>query len=309
VVIPTRGRPELLERCLVAVAGQDNLPDGYEVIVVNDGECAEHQAGVQGETPVRCLRSGGQGPAAARNRGWQAAQAEIIAFTDDDCVPCPGWLRAGLAAFEDGVAGVSGRITVPQRDSPTDYERNVARLEHAEFVTANCFYRREVLAVVGGFDEHFPLAWREDTDLYFTLLERGAALRWAPDAMVIHPVRPAPFGVSLKEQRKSVYNALLYRKHPALYRERLDLPVRRYYPMAGALCGALMMVLAGHRRLAALPAAIWLVLTGRFCAQRLQGTAHSARHVVEMAATSSLIPPLALFWRIWGALKFRVWFL
>jgi hypothetical protein len=126
---------------------------------------------------------------------------------------------------------------------------------------------------------------------------------------VIHPVRSDPFGVSLKEQRKSVYNALLYRKHPALYRERLILPVRRYYPMAGALYGALILVLAGHRRPAALPAAIWLVLTGRFCAQRLQGTSHSARHVAEMAVTSSLIPTLALFWRIWGALRFRVWLL
>ena len=56
-------------------------------------------------------------------------------------------------------------------------------------------------------------------------------------------------------------------------------------------------------------AAVWLVLTGRFCARRLRGTSHAPRHVAEMVVTSALIPPLCVFWRLFGALKHRVVFL
>ena len=97
-----------------------------------------------------------------------------------------------------------GRIVVPVPHRPTDYERDAARLAAAEFVTANCFYRRDALAAAGGFDERFTAAWREDSDLFFTLLECGARLTHAPDAVVVHPIRPARWGVSLAQQRKSM---------------------------------------------------------------------------------------------------------
>src|SRR5205814_3961226 len=117
---------------------------------------------------------------------------EIIAFTDDDTIPASDWLQRGLDAFsEPDIAGVAGRVVVPLSDSPTDFERNMAGLERAEFATANCFYRREVLAAVGGFDERFTAPWREDADLFFTLLERGCRLERAPDAVVVHPARRA----------------------------------------------------------------------------------------------------------------------
>lgn len=54
---------------------------------------------------------------------------------------------------------------------------------------------------------------------------------------------------------------------------------------------------------------MWLVMTARFCAQRLTRTVHTLSHVAEMIITSALIPPLAGFWRLRGALRFRVWFL
>src|SRR5207248_10211948 len=94
------------------------------------------------------------GPAAARNAGWRAARGEVIAFTDDDTVPDPGWLRAGVAALESADAAW-GRIRVPLALPPTDYERNEAGLEAAEFATANAFCRRAVLEAVGGFDVGF----------------------------------------------------------------------------------------------------------------------------------------------------------
>jgi cellulose synthase/poly-beta-1,6-N-acetylglucosamine synthase-like glycosyltransferase len=258
----------------------------------------------------RVRTGGGQGPAAARNVGWRVARGEIIAFTDDDCIPARDWLRAGVAALGEEVAGAAGRVVVPLTGTPTDYERDAAQLAQAEFVTANCFYRRAALAAAGGFDERFTRAWREDSDLYFTLLERQARLVHAPEAVVVHPVRPAPWGISLRQQRKSLFNALLYKKHPALYRQRIQpAPPWRYYAIVGALLAALGGALAGRRRAALGAASVWLLLTGRFCAQRLGGTSHAPRHVAEMIVTSALIPPLSIYWRMRGGMRFRVFFL
>ncbi len=259
---------------------------------------------------LRCVATaGGRGPAAARNAGWRAAGGEVIAFTDDDCVPEPGWLSAGVAALADGAVGASGRIVMPLPAVPTDYERNAAGLTRGEFVTANCFYRREALAAVGGFDERFTMAWREDSDLFFTLLERGGRLVFAPNAVVVHPVRPAHWGVSLGQQRKSLFNALLYKKHPTLYRQRIQrAPPWAYYGTVGAGLVAIGGAVGG-RRVGLGGAWLWLALTGRFCAKRLRGTSRAPRHVAEMVLTSALIPPLAVSWRLRGAVKFRVLFL
>lgn len=320
VVIPTYERPTLLARCLAAVGRQTLDPASYEIIIADDANCGETRAVVERTRLTQCEAGGPiiryvtvapeHGPAAARNAGWRAAVAPVIAFTDDDCVPDPDWLKAGLAAMNEGVAGVSGRVVAPCAARPTDYERNAALLAHAEFVTANCFYRRDALQSVGGFDERFLLAWREDSDVMFTLLERGAALVRADAAIVTHPIRPAPWGVSLQQQKRSLYNALLYRKHPALYRSRIQRrPPWRYYATCGSLVVALCGCLTRRPQLARLAAAVWLGHLARFCATRLRGASRRPSHVAEMVITSALIPPLAVYWRIRGALRFRVWFL
>lgn len=250
------------------------------------------------------------GPAAARNCGWRTAAGEIIAFTDDDCVPARDWLKRGVSAFQDGVMGVSGRVEVPLPDRPTDYEREMLGLVRSFFVTANCFYHRQALEAVGGFDERFPLAWREDSDLFFRMVEQGYRLRQAPDAVVVHPVRPAPWGISLVQQRKSMYNALVYKKHPELYRLWLQArPPWHYYGIVLALVVAFGAALVENRLLAQFAAICWGLLTIRFTWQRLQGTSHSSRHVAEMLLTSVLVPPLSVYWRIRGAVKYRVLFL
>jgi glycosyltransferase involved in cell wall biosynthesis len=318
VVVPTYRRPALLGRCLAALAAQDFDPAAYEVLVADDaaGEATRRQVEAFAAGARRAVRyvavTGAHGPAAARNAGWRAARGAAVAFTDDDCVPDPGWLAAGVAGLEadPGLAAVTGRVVVPLPPAPTDYERDAAGLEGAEFVTATCFCRRDVLAAVGGFDERFTAAWREDSDLHFTLLERGGRLARAPKAVVVHPVRPAPWGVSLRQQRKSLFDALLYKKHPALYRQRIR-PGRPgdYYVIVTSLALALAAAPAGYAGAAALAAAVWLAFTGGCGARRLRDTARSPRHVAEVAVTSALIPPLSLFWRLYGAAKFRVFFL
>lgn len=316
VVVPTFRRPALLARCLAALLAQRLAPDAFEILVVDDGRDAETrrialQAAATSPVRVRYLEAGpAGGPAAARNVGWRAASADIIAFTDDDCIPSRSWLQAGLDAILAGVDGACGQVIVPIPEHPTDYQRDTAGLERAEFVTANCFYRRRALAAVGGFDPRFRLAWREDSDVFFGLMERGLPLAYAPAAMVVHPVRRAQWGISLKQQRKSLFNALLYQKHPELYRQRIQArPPLRYYAILLALAAALGATLAGLPALALGALAMWLALTVAFCVERLHNTSHAPGHVVEMLVTSLLIPALAVFWRLVGAARFRVPFL
>lgn len=321
VVVPTCKRPELITRCLDALLAQDFDAEDYEIIIVDDANCAETRQLVMCRAekarlcehtirymPVTSTCS--HGPAAARNAGWRAARGEIIAFTDDDCIPCQQWLKAGVAAMVDGVAGVSGRLTVPLEGVPTDYEYNASQLGENDFVTANCFYRRDALLAVGGFDERYTYAWREDSDLAFTLLKRRATFANAPDALVVHPVRPAPWGISMRQQRKSMFNALLYKKHPVLYRQKIQSdPPWHYYIIVCALPAVVIGVVSGTAFLALAGLIIWVGMTARFCLLRLRYTSHAPRHVFEMIVTSVAIPPLAIFWRLCGAVQFRVFFL
>lgn len=319
VVVPTFKRHELLTRCLNALLAQDFAPADYEIIVADDAgcletrqlveqraKCASHDGHTIRYLPVKCSH----GPAAARNAGCCAARSEFIAFTDDDCIPDAGWLKAGLAAFTGDVVAVSGCIVVPLPASPTDYEYNASHLAHSEFLTANCFYRRNALLTIGGFDERFTAAWREDSDLIFTLLEHGATCASAPQALVIHPVRPAGWGVSVRQQRKSMFNALLYKKHPILYRQKIQTaPPWHYYAIVGASLLSMTGMARRSQLLVTAGLAPWAYLTGRFCLQRLQHTSRAPYHVAEMILTSVVIPPLAIFWRLRGAIKFRVFFL
>ncbi|OCS44925.1 glycosyltransferase family 2 protein [Ralstonia pickettii] len=328
VVIATWRRPQMLQRCLDGLLAQTFDAQRLELVVADDGPDDATRAVVESfaaaapgwrvqYVPVRET----QGPAAARNRGWRAATGDIIAFTDDDTIPAPTWLAEGwrVMTTAEGAAGAenggppdaaTGAVRMPLPERPTDYERDASGLTRAEFVTANCFVRRAMLERVSGFDERFRLAWREDSDLQFRILDAGGRIVQAPRALMHHPVRPAPWGVSVSQQRKVFYDALLYKKHPQRYRTRIrPVPPWHYYGVGAAVVVALAGLAAQLPWVAAAAAVVWLALTLRFTAMRLQGTAHTVRHVLEMFWTSIAIPPLALYWRMRGAWHFRVWFL
>ena len=320
VVVPTYRRPALLGICLAALAAQDLDVTRYEVIVCDDGpddatreaveRFAQRCASVRGMTVRYIPVTATQGPAGARNAGWRAARYPLIAFTDDDTIPDPHWLTAGIDALATGADAASGAIVVPLPDAPTDYELDTSGLARAEFATANAFVRRARLAALGGFDDRFTSAWREDSDLQFAMLQAGASVIHADKAVVVHPVRPARWGVSLSQQKKSQFEALLYRKHPALYRQRIDTgPPLRYYAIVASLLCAVIAALAGQQRLALLALAVWVVLTAAFCAARLRHTRRDLTHIAEMAWTSALIPFLSIYWRLRGALRYKVFFL
>lgn len=319
VVIPTLGRPELLDACLDALSRCAWQGEAPEIVVVDDGPSERTRALVSGWTPrmqrsrkdLRYVASPGpHGPAAARNHGWRAARGCVIAFTDDDTQPAADWLRHGVRAFAAGAEAAWGRVVMPIPARPTDYERDANGLERAGFVTANCFCLRSLLERLGGFDERFRLAWREDSDLYFRLLDAGARVAHVPEAVVVHPVRPAAWGVSIRQQRKVAFDALLYKKHPRRYRSRIRARPRwDYYGIVAALLVAVAAAIAGWALVAAATGGIWLAATGALAWKRLRPTSKAPSHVVEMIVTSGLIPPLAVFWRLYGAIRFRTLFL
>ncbi len=320
VVLPTFHRPELLERCLRALLAQTLAPERFEILVVDDGHDDLTRGQVEAlaaHAPLPRLRylrpASGRGPAVARNAGWRAAAAPLVAFTDDDTQPDPGWLREGLAelaAHADWVAA-AGRVSVPcdARRRPTDHELMTRGLESAEFVTANAFVRREALARIDGFDERFRRAWREDSDLQFRLQQLGPVGR-APGAVVCHPVRPERWGVSLRQQRNVFFDALLHRKHPRLYRRCVRaVPPWDYYAIVALTLAVPWLALAGRPRDTGLALAAAALLVLRLTLRRLRATSRHPAHVLEMLATSAAIPFLSVYWRLRGAWHFRTPFL
>lgn len=316
VVIPTYKRPMLLGRCLDAVCKQNMPKRDFEIIVVSDGD-DQATRGALGPKWTRAFPvvryyalPFKAGPAAARNLGWMSARGELIVFTDDDCIPSANWLpalwRAYLNSGNHRSAAFSGRTIVPVSSTPTDYEKNIARLETAEFITANCATTRQVLAHVGGFDERFRMAWREDSDLQFKFIINGIPILRVDDAVVTHPVRKAPWGVSILEEKKGMFNALLYKKYPRLYREKIAGKTPWHYygivfflltSFAGIVTDMPVITLAGLSG--------WLAMTTWFACQRLRAASRAWDHVLEMLFTSAVIPLLSLFWNFYGSWKFR----
>lgn len=316
VVIPTCLRPALLQRCLDALTQQTIDPAAWELIVVDDARADATRLQMRkfaermgGAPRVLYLRPNGtRGPAAARNAGWGAARGVVIAFTDDDTIPDRNWLRHGLHAMAHGAAAVRGRVDVPTEPPLTGHARMPKGLEQAEFVTANCFVRRSAMLEVGGFDERFQRAWREDSDLHFKLLRHYGPVPLAPLAVVQHPVREVPWRVSLKQQANLMFDALLFKKHPQLYRVkmgRVHAPPNYYAIVFGTLA-ALVAGFADEPGWVAVFTALVIGFVADFAHRRLEGRSRDRRHVIEMLATSFAIPFLSLYWRLAGAVRFRV---
>src|SRR3954464_9281057 len=239
VVVPTIGRPslDLLLEVLAAAAG----PRPAELILVDDRPPGSPRRPERpGLPPVRVVRTGGGGPARARNLGWRSARTEWIAVLDDEVVPDPdGYERLDedLVDLGPDVAGSQGRVRVPLPEGrrPTDWERGTAGLATSSWITADLAYRRAApgrggggagRARPGGFAERFSRAFREDSDLALRVLDTGARLvrgqRW-----ITHPVRPVDRWISLRVQAGNADDVLMRWLHGPGWRMRADAALGR----------------------------------------------------------------------------------
>jgi GT2 family glycosyltransferase len=199
VVVPTKGRPRYLERCLSALAAADYPHDRFEVIVVNDAggpQVEQVVASAANGLRITMARPERRGPSGARNAGASAARGRFIAFTDDDCEPVPGWLEAlerALDANPDAAVGGETRDGVAD-DSAAVASRLVVDAVHAHFnrdpaaprffASSNLAFPAEAFRSVGGFDPDFRYA--EDREMCDRWLRAGHPLAHAPDAIVYH---------------------------------------------------------------------------------------------------------------------------
>lgn len=310
VVIPTTGRANLqvLLESLDAAAG----PKPLEIVVVDDRPGGDDLSLPDTVPPVRLVRSGGRGPAAARNAGWRQATGTWIAFLDDDVVIAPDWparLADDLRDLDARTAASTAQIDVPlpAHRRPTDEERGVAGLATAQWITADMAYRRSVLDEVGGFDERFPRAFREDADLALRVCLAGYRIADG-HRRTCHPVRESGPLASVRAQRGNADNALMRRKYGARWRQRIGentgmLPRHAITTAAGA--AAIALGVAGRTRAALACATVWTALTGDFAARRIAPGPRTPREISRMTLTSALIPPTACWHRLRGEWRHR----
>lgn len=269
VVVPTYQRRAQVTAALDELLAQEvGVP--FEVVVVDDGS-TDGTAGAlrdraRGEPRVRpVVLANNQGSGTARNRGWRAARAPLVAFTDDDCSPEPGWLASLHAAFGDGADVVTGRTIVdPEQWSRAGPFSHWLTIETPTpwFETCNIAYRRDLLASLGGFDESLTarngINFGDDTDLGRRALRAGADVRYQPDAVVRHAVTESDWAAWLRARGRRAGVAEVARRHPGL-RAHFPRPwlYRRRHPLA--LLAAAGLALAGT---SALPAALRTMVGG-----------------------------------------------
>jgi HAD superfamily hydrolase (TIGR01662 family) len=293
VVIPTIGRPGL-ERLIASLwASQGPLPQ--RIIVVDDRR-GKTSPLVQRDG-IEVLRTGGAGPAAARNRGWRAATAPWVTFLDDDVTVDSSWRADLVRDLSASAAASQGRVRVdlPAGRRPTDWERNVKGLDGARWITADFAVKRHVLEQVGGFDERFKRAYREDSDLALRLIGAGYRID-SGMRRVTHEIRSADRWISVRLQAGNADDALMDALHGDHWRSRIGIPSGGYakYPL-----------IVGSAALAALAGLVWTGATLRFAWRRIAPGPRTPDEILTMLATSAVIPFAAVYHRIAGRRRAR----
>jgi glycosyltransferase involved in cell wall biosynthesis len=320
VVIPARGRPDLLLRALAALDSQaQDAGVSLPVVVVDDASPEPLAPSVD---PVRlrhleldlARQVPNRGPGAARNRGLANVTTSWVAFLDSDMVPGSGWLRRVMCVSQepDAPDGVEGRVEVPLDRPPTPFmhatEFTVAGSHHG---AGNIAYRVDVLRHHGGFDERFfdprrGLHFREDTDLYFRVRDGGGVLRHDEGLVALHPPLESSWLVPIHLARRYYFDPLLAREHPRAFRELAG--TRRIGPVSlrrarheaarcfAAGCGLTVLGAALRRR------PIWAVgavLAGASWAANLAALSWGRRvRLIDVPAIAgvSLATPLVYLW-------------
>lgn len=313
IIVPTYKRRDLLKRLLDSLLQISYPKDKYEVIVIGDStyddNTVELVKNLTAIAPFKLyyLKCHHPSPSAKRNLGIKDARGEIIGFTDDDCVVDLNWISQAVPHFSDtSVAGVQGRTSIPPPSHLSPSYHYATGITEPGYQTCNIFYRKEVLEEVGGFDEHFTSISREDSDIAFTLLEKGYNIATASEVIVEHPVRDGESWDLIKSAKRGLSDPLLFKKHPRLYRDNIGSVFSNLYRLFYLLLtGIITFVLLGNYILATSFFLFYLTLLFWKASRYLKDAAFSG-HDWGTCLISLLVSPYILLYSvIKGNLKYR----
>jgi GT2 family glycosyltransferase len=220
VVVPVLNGRDKVRECVTACLAQTRPPD--ELFVIDNGS-TDHTADVARAAGATVICEPVRSSFRARNRGWEAASADVIAFTDVDCVPRPNWLADLTEPFVDpSVAAVGGDIIQAELTSAAqrwmverrflDQGFNQCAWFLPYFATANAAYRRSTLEAIGGFDEAYVVSGG-DTDLTWRVQElAGGRVVYRPEAAVDHFVGTGVHEITGRWHRYSAGTVVLERR-------------------------------------------------------------------------------------------------
>lgn len=253
VVVSTFQRAQNLPGLIRALEAQTLPYDAFDVIVADNASTDDTSTVLQdlaatSRINLRVLRrETNHGPGPARNLAWRASRAPVIAFTDDDCLPTPRWLEAGLERLADRAVGIVQGRTLPDPTKTIDRWAVTQRIEHFtnRYETCNIFYRTDVLRAVNGFDDDVRSLgrnppWGEDTILGWAARRIGVRAAFEPEAVVHHAVAYPGVGYYRRWAGQHGGWATLVKRFPEMRREVLWLNVftkRRHAALLGAVTG------------------------------------------------------------------------
>ncbi len=196
VIIPVFRNWQSLKHCLDSLPRQTYSLEKIEVIVVNNDPGHSYPFGLPGIN-IRFIKEHRKSSYIARNTGVLASRGQILAFTDADCIPDAGWIKAGVECLQQTDAMLAGgRVDFIFSKNPSpaelldaaehmDNEDTIAK--HSCAVTANLFVLRSVFDRAGLFDQKA----RSGGDIEFTqrASSHGCPITYCKDAVVRHPAR------------------------------------------------------------------------------------------------------------------------
>lgn len=197
VIVPTYQRNDLLALCLDRLApGVQTLPaDQYEVIVTDDGKTDTAEALVREKYPwARWVEGAHRGAAANRNSGARHANTEWLVFTDDDCLPDPGFLEAFVKAMRPGTVVYEGKTVCRTKIRPLIHDVPL-NLQGGNLWSCNMMIAKKTFEEFNGFEE--GLKRDEDIDFRERLKVAGITFPFVEESVVDHPPRPRRYGKQL----------------------------------------------------------------------------------------------------------------
>ena len=205
IVVPTHNRVRMLQRLLKSVDALELVPD--EVVIINNGSSdqthdllKEWEKDNHNFISIALNKPKSQGPGAARNLGIQLASSDAIAFTDDDCIVHPFWIKSIKHSNfweRKNLAGIGGKVFRLRRGAISEYYSYHRILEPPKYnqylVTANACYLKDCLLEVNGFDETHKYPGGEDNGLSLKLANLGYTFEFEKNMIVIHDYRTSLF--------------------------------------------------------------------------------------------------------------------